>query len=432
MNCHRPAEPISAIATSQALASTNVALPCEALDVRDAERCLPRLRVPPLPAEWELVAHLKAVHGIRCRTERAALAKVCLLSRARGYCSMSQAKLAELVEVSERTLRRWIAKWRAAGLIRTVDRQGTHHTFVQWEALQLPLLRAVLAGPTGHRGRSRLLTIAEPPQQRPAAKSRATRPAISAKSPAPRQRSAGSCVLVGAEAEAPGTAVPETRFQVQPAGTAVPETRFQVQPSRPSVEAPAALLAAVLREHGIEAEAVVQGVLAAPEAQQHPAAAVQALEALTTYGRRDVRTTLGRLFRWLVREAIAGRDQRNVITEGPRANTPSARITRAIENAEQLGRLDEAGRLRAAQVRAAAAARRQIDALERQDPGHQRAQDIIDAARAGLIGSRASDAPLALPRGPCTTDVSRFLPEAVEHRLRLKASLFPERPAQIP
>lgn len=161
----------------------------------------------------------------------------------------------------------------------------------------------------------------------------------------------------------------------------------------PPVAPPPALLAAVLREHGLEVEAVVLGVLGTPEARAHPAAALEALDALTTYGRADVRTTVGRLFRWLVREAIAGRVQRNVLTSGPRANTPAARIVRAIEDAEQLGRTDEAKRLRDMAFRAGRAAAERIDRLELEDPAHQRAQALIDAARRGALPS--------LPPPPC-------------------------------
>lgn len=218
----------------------------------------------------------------------------------------------------------------------------------------------------------------------------------------------------GLPSNAPPTGAATPPSRTPPTGATVPlATRSasltRIADDAPPVAAPPGPLAAVLREHGVEAEEVVRSVLAAPEARGNPDAALRALDALTTYGRGDVRTTLGRLFRWLVREAIAGRDQRNTVTDGPRANTAAARMVRAIDDAEQRGRYDEAARIRQALHLAGRAAAADLDRLELMDPAHQRAQALIDAARRRDVVLPSTHAPQPRELAPAAPIKDRFL-----------------------
>ncbi len=181
-------------------------LQCTALPA--VETCLPRMEAPPLPAEWELLQHFKIALGMANRSERALLVKVCMLARNTGYCWMAQQELAAQADVSHRTVSRWIAKWRKAGLVRTVDRQSTHHTYPQWEALRLPMLRAVVASPPRAKvaspdrpgGESRLLTEKE--REAAAEEPRAAAAAPSATPPPAAAQSAAPVVRVGKRAQA--------------------------------------------------------------------------------------------------------------------------------------------------------------------------------------------------------------------------------------
>lgn len=323
-------------------------LACDALGGSSAEPCVPRLQPPPLPAEWELVQHFKIALGMPNRSERAALAKLCMLARKTGFCWMAQAELAELVDTSPRTLSRWIAKWRKAGLVRTVDRQSTHHTYPQWETLRLPMLRAIVASPSRHAGESRLLTEIHDQQQkrapRAAAEQRCAPPAAPAPAPAP-----------------PPVPLPAPAALARAAG--------------PAVEPDALLLRRLEREHGAQAPTMVRTVLARVEARQHPEAARVALRALGTYRRSEVRKSVGHLLTWLVREAIAGREQLGTLVQAPAA----VLLRQRTEECEQTGRWQDAAKLRALAHRLGrmAAAEQERELL--QAPTYRRMAGMIDA-----------------------------------------------------
>lgn len=307
-----------------------------------------------------------------------------------GFACARQTSYARRIERTVRTVHTYARALEADGLVHIVDRQGTNATYINWEALDLHALAPVFADRTARANASTSGYRTK----------HDCRSDLQSLQVAPLTDLTHSPAGADGPSTNPPTDAPARQGDRHPRGAAVrPGPRTGLALVDPPVAAPPGLLAAILREHGVEAEAVVESVLSAPEARANPVAALAALDALTTYGRDDVRTTLGRLFRWLVREAVAGRDQRNTITSGPKANTGAARIARAIDDAVQTGRLDEARRLREVAFVAGRLAADRIDQLELQDPGHARAQALIDAARAGALPLLEQPAPRPGPRG---------------------------------
>jgi hypothetical protein len=180
---------------------------------------------------------------------------------------------------------------------------------------------------------------------------------------------------------------PEAPEGVKEAGTAL-----ALAPD--SVAVPPALLAGVLREHGPDAARDVLEVMRRAEARANPRAALGAVVMLAQKPRSKVQAPRA-LCLYFLRGLADG-----TITP-PRSDGSGFGAMRRLqdkrEEAEQDGRLDEAGRLREIAHRSTVALKAAADRLELQDPTHQLIERIAESCRDAAPPKLPAPAPRALP-----------------------------------
>lgn len=359
-----------------------------------------------------------------------------------GVACGRQTTYAKLIRKTDRTVRTYMRALERDDLIWTVDRQGTHWVYVNWEALGLQHVAPVFSGlnePRGPRafaGRTgktsgASLKRSDPIRQQSAAdpttlptpkptRRRPTPPRVNTVHPADptvtavhitapveptaeRGREAGDGARTPAPPAEPGgqlLAPAPVDYGMVPAPTADP----------PPVDVPASLLVAILDAHGRDALDDVRDVLAGDVARRHPDAARLAVQRTAQLPAAEVKRSAGAFMTSALRLAIAGKLRSHNTRVADHA---MKRITDAIDEFVQTGRSDDAARMREMARIESMKKARERELLLLQDPDVQRVERMKIAA---------SDPSFLLPRTytPQPRELAPRAPSGVERYLASK------------
>ena len=312
--------------------------------------------------QWALEAHLRRATTLK-KGDRELLTEICLdAMKPLGFACRRQTSYAKRLECTERTVRNRTEKLVEADYIHQFDRQGTHATYVNWEALGLAAEAKQSQAHTCAFFRSERWSHEEekgaPGANTPRAGGRVRQGSDEPGDLGGAERSvqapvAGRAGCVGGDGQASGrtgrsfrslllerssnSQQQSARARVEPAAAPSSASAPEAPPAAPSTPlsrpelAPLAkvreevgalaelvpqppeavpvlgrLCAAVLKRWGVGALRDVDGVLASWEARQHPEAARAAIARIAEDDPREISNPGGR-FRSYLRLAIEGK-----------------------------------------------------------------------------------------------------------------------------